>query len=130
MTMEIQRCMLDADGLAAVAARYAEAAMGYVATATLDATVATVDLRGPKPALAHLLDEMVVRESGCCSHLTFDIAETATGYRVMLGTTQPEQPAQAELAEALAVLFPTAEVTQAAGAWGDIPGAAPGPVRG
>lgn len=100
-------CSLNADELNEVRARYAEAAGAYTATANVDDRRATVLLYGERAVLHALLDEMIQRESGCCSFLRFEVDETAGGLRVELTAPDAPQPGPL-LHEAVGAFFPTA----------------------
>lgn len=105
-------CTLSASEFATARDIYARAAGDYEATITLDDERARIDMRGPKPMLMTLLDEMVERESACCQHLDFEIHETATGYRVILSVNGSQDLAGALLSESLPTLFPGATVVR------------------
>lgn len=124
MAVSLPRCRLSPAEYVTVTEGYARAAALYVATAVVDDDRAVVDIRGAKPQLAELIDEMIAREGQCCSHLRFAASETDDGYRVELSI--PEAPGRAApaLCQTLSVLFPSATIAS-----GAIP-AGPPTVRG
>lgn len=109
MTNQPQGCSLTAVQFDQVSDIYAQASTMYNATAQVGAGRANVELRGPKELLRTLLDEMVTRESGCCSHIAFEIDERANGYHVTL--QMPDQGSEA-IRQAVAAFFPSALIVR------------------
>lgn len=101
-------CTLTASDLAAVKERYGAAAGHYRANVRISGDHADIALTGDKPALHELLNEMIERESGCCSFLAFALAETAHGYDVRLSVLEGSELAHGILSESVAILFPAA----------------------
>jgi len=102
------RCSLSAGDLADVAERYARAAERYQATIHYERDRAVLDLRGPMAELGPFLEEMVLREGSCCSHLRFDVSDTGQGYRVVLTVDGAPDQEQDALRQIVPVLFPGA----------------------
>jgi hypothetical protein len=105
-------CTLSITDLAAVKERYREAANHYHATAQLTDASAVISLTGERPYLRSLLDEMVARESECCTFLTFGIAETHAGFEVELRVSGDHEMAFDALRESVTTMFPTASVDE------------------
>lgn len=112
MTSQLYGCSLNEAEFARTTERYNQAAGGVSASAHFDGNVARVDLRGDKPRIAALLDDMIAREADCCAHLQFEVEETEEGYGVALSTNGIPGLERPVLADALSVLFPTAMVSE------------------
>lgn len=108
MPDRLYACTLSPGELAHAASLYAQAATTYQATVTYDKDAALVHLHGDKPQLTALLDDMLARESGCCSHLTFESSESADGYTLNVRAVGEPDLAGEILRAAMSVLFPTA----------------------
>lgn len=104
-------CTLNADDMAAAKSRYLEMTDLYRATARITGAQADIHLQGDKPPIRALLDEMIDRESSCCSFMTFKVAEVEVGYRVQIRMDESDELSQAILGDAVATFFPTAMVT-------------------
>lgn len=103
-------CSLRATELKQVEGRYREAARHYIGTVRFDESGADVHLIGSKDPLRSLLDEMIARESECCSFLRFDVRETPDGYEVRLSIVAESELSEPLLREMALVLFPAARV--------------------
>lgn len=101
-------CSLSASDLAAVKDRYRAAAGLYQATARISDNHADIALVGDNAPLRALLDEMVERESACCSFLRFDVTETTDGFNVRLSVIEAAGTESDILRESVAAFFPGA----------------------
>lgn len=108
MSTLLAGCNLNENDLAEVAAHYARAAAHYQAVVRYDRDGADLDLHGDKAKLAALLRQMIAREGQCCTHLQFDLTETAHGYRVELRSIGSREGMTASLRDVVGVLFPAA----------------------
>jgi hypothetical protein len=105
-------CTLNATELAAVRDGYLMAARYYRATARIGNDRADVTLTGDKTTLRPFLKDMVERESGCCSFLTFEVVETTEGFDICIRTDAADQLGHGILRESVATFFPAATTTQ------------------
>lgn len=114
MSNAIPRCTLDASGQADARARYTSVADRYTATVAFTDDEAWVELRGQKPELRALLDEMIAREAGCCAHIHFAFTETAGGFAGTLHVSGAPGQERSVLKATMPALFPNAAVVQRA----------------
>jgi hypothetical protein len=101
-------CSLTASDLATVKQRYHAAASQYRATARIRDRHADISLAGDKAALRSFLDEMIERESDCCSFLSFSVTESSNGYNVRLTIVDGAGLEDSILRESVATFFPAA----------------------
>jgi hypothetical protein len=111
MSIPPSACSLSDTELARAREGYRQAAAHYGAIARFEGAAARIELRGDKPSIVALLDDMIARESGCCSHLRFEVAETTQGYGVVLSVNDLPALERPALLDALSILFPTATIT-------------------
>lgn len=98
-------CSLTDEQMARAKAQYSAAQHLYTATARIGDGEAVVELAGEKADLGPFLRAMVQREAQCCAFLTYELSETADGFRLRLGSPQLDAPAFGTF---VAVLFPSA----------------------
>ncbi|MBI3964723.1 MAG: hypothetical protein HY329_03725 [Chloroflexi bacterium] len=90
-------------------ATYEQAAQLYEGSVQVEDELAHVTLRGDKVALRAHLEALVARETGCCSFLSFTVAELAVGYQVQVAAAGLEA---ADLRGTSQALFPNVSESQ------------------
>lgn len=98
-------CTLSQGELAKVKEEYRASQHLYQANAHFDGNAAVLLVRGEKEPLGRFLRSMVAREAQCCAFLAFDLAETADGYRLRLGSDSLDAQSLRIVVE---MLFPSA----------------------
>lgn len=108
MTEYVYTCTLGPEELRDVESLYERAAEFYQGTVVYKDSRALVTLCGDRERIAALLDDMIARESACCTHLRFEPAETADGYSVKVRVFGEPDIAGAVLRATVPLLFPAA----------------------
>jgi hypothetical protein len=97
-------CTLTHEEMAKVKEEYRASQHLYRAMARIEGSAAVIDLEGDTAPLGRFLRTMVAREEKCCAFLTFDLSETADGFRLRLGSGELNPQALSLFVE---MLFPS-----------------------
>lgn len=98
-------CTLTEEQMAKVKEEYRASQHLYQAKAHIEGTTAVILLTGDKEPLGKFLRSMVAREEKCCAFLTLNLAETADGFRLRLGSDSLDAQSLSIFVE---MLFPSA----------------------